>query len=48
MTWRPKYILYGAIFAIACMAMFSAANEQLKLLILLVLSAIVAVAEWRR
>jgi hypothetical protein len=48
MTWRPKYILYGAIFAIACMTMFSAADEQLKLLILIGLSAVVAVVEWRR
>ena len=48
MTWRPKYILYGAIFAIACMTMFSATDEQLKLLILLGLFAIVAAVEWRR
>jgi hypothetical protein len=48
MTWRPKYILYGAIFAIACLTMFSAADEQLKLVILLGLCAIVAAVEWRR
>ncbi len=48
MTWRPKYILYGAIFAVACLTMFSAADERLKLLILIGLFAIVAVVErWR-
>jgi hypothetical protein len=48
MTWRPKYMLYGAIFAVACMTMFSAADERLKLLILIGLCVIVAVVERRR
>jgi hypothetical protein len=48
MTWRPKYMLYGAIFAVACMTMFSAADERLKFLILIGLFVIVAVVERRR
>jgi hypothetical protein len=47
MSWQPKFILFGAVLAIACMAMFSAIDERVKLAILLVLFVVVAVAERR-
>jgi hypothetical protein len=47
MSWQPKYILYGAVLAIAGMAMFSAIDERVKLAILLALFVVVAVTERR-
>jgi hypothetical protein len=47
MSWQPKYILYGAVLGIACLVMFSTLGDYVRLAILLLLIATVALAERR-
>jgi hypothetical protein len=47
MSWQPKYILYGAILGIACLVMLSALGDYVRLAILLLLIAAVALVERR-